>query len=199
MRGSARLNYRLLLLRDNMISKEEATKILEGLLTRELAKIIDTSDKSSVHLTESAMGDLAGNMPTLMLLAANEIANLRIEIAEYTSAICFETGCVNCAKTLDRMLALEAAMAKIEDSQTTVTTAATQLVPKLIVPAGLIQRCPSCGSGAVAWCDISVRPHCTECGFWGAYNAGTEEDAIRRWNASIPDIYEGAPDGTRDK
>lgn len=45
-----------------------------------------------------------------------------------------------------------------------------------------IDLCPSCGSGDVRFCHISVRPYCAECNTWGAVNYGTAEDSIKAWN-----------------
>jgi hypothetical protein len=46
-----------------------------------------------------------------------------------------------------------------------------------------IACCPYCGSGDITFCEISVRPYCRECKYWGAINlTGTKEDAIRVWN-----------------
>ena len=43
--------------------------------------------------------------------------------------------------------------------------------------------CPECGSGDVKKCQISVRPHCNECNYWGAINfTGTMQDAVKKWN-----------------
>lgn len=49
-------------------------------------------------------------------------------------------------------------------------------------PLKLLLPCPECGSDAIAWCNISVRPHCTDCGTWGRLNLGTAADAIAAWN-----------------
>lgn len=46
-----------------------------------------------------------------------------------------------------------------------------------------LQCCPECGSGDVALCNTSKRPHCNECNYWPAINyTGTMEDAIKSWN-----------------
>jgi len=42
--------------------------------------------------------------------------------------------------------------------------------------------CPNCGGGDVSFCNISVRPYCNDCSYWGSVNFGTKEDSIQRWN-----------------
>lgn len=42
--------------------------------------------------------------------------------------------------------------------------------------------CPDCGSGDVAFCEISRRPHCNECGRRGSANHGPDQWAIDKWN-----------------
>lgn len=45
-----------------------------------------------------------------------------------------------------------------------------------------LECCPNCGSGDIRWCNISVRPHCNECGYWGRVNFGSALDAKLDWN-----------------
>jgi hypothetical protein len=45
-----------------------------------------------------------------------------------------------------------------------------------------LKPCPTCGSGDIAWCNISHRPYCRECNCWGSVNFGTDEEAIVAWN-----------------
>ena len=49
----------------------------------------------------------------------------------------------------------------------------------------LIKTCPECGSGDVDFCQISVRPHCNECGYWSPINHGSKQDAIKLWNDKL--------------
>ena len=43
--------------------------------------------------------------------------------------------------------------------------------------------CPECGSGDIKKCQVSVRPYCNECNYWGAINfTGTMQDAVKKWN-----------------
>ena len=49
-----------------------------------------------------------------------------------------------------------------------------------------IHNCPECGSGDVHFCNISVRPYCSECHYWGAVNFGTKAAAIKAWNPQTP-------------
>lgn len=46
----------------------------------------------------------------------------------------------------------------------------------------LMLPCPKCGSGDVRWCNISVRPHCGDCGYWAPVNFGSAEEAVIAWN-----------------
>lgn len=47
-----------------------------------------------------------------------------------------------------------------------------------------LSPCPECGAEDVAWCGISVRPYCQNCGNWGAVNyyPNGPEVAIKNWN-----------------
>lgn len=47
-----------------------------------------------------------------------------------------------------------------------------------------LSPCPKCGGENLAWCGISVRPYCRECGHWGRVNHGAANDAIEAWNSS---------------
>ena len=49
----------------------------------------------------------------------------------------------------------------------------------------LIHQCPKCGSGDVEWCNISVRPYCNDCHYWGGVNYGSKNTAIANWNNSV--------------
>lgn len=45
-----------------------------------------------------------------------------------------------------------------------------------------LRPCPDCGCTDPLWCGISHRPHCPDCGKWGAVNFGTDLDAVNAWN-----------------
>jgi len=53
-----------------------------------------------------------------------------------------------------------------------------------------LEPCSECGSSDLAWCGISVRPYCRECGHWGRVNYGSPEEAIKNWNASYERVVE---------
>lgn len=52
-------------------------------------------------------------------------------------------------------------------------------------PDNLIRTCPECSSGDVSWCDISKRPHCNDCGYWGEVNHNDSQHAVLAWNARL--------------
>lgn len=54
-----------------------------------------------------------------------------------------------------------------------------------VFPTELIRICPRCGSGDIMWCNISVRPFCDECKYWGAINYGPVQEAVDSWNKTV--------------
>ena len=39
--------------------------------------------------------------------------------------------------------------------------------------------CPSCASADMAWCEISVRAYCNDCGWWNSVNCGNVEEGLK--------------------
>ena len=54
--------------------------------------------------------------------------------------------------------------------------------PETVKKEVKLECCPNCGSGDVSFCNISIRPYCNDCSYWGRVNFGTKADSIELWN-----------------